>query len=248
MARLASLLLLATVPAMASAAEPPLLRPDHARALAAELSGETAKSNLELITRHHRMRGSRGFHAAAEHVRDALRGYGYPDAQIDSFPADGTTFYGTQKSRRPWDAEFAELWELQPRGGEWVRAVRVASWEAMPITLAQDSETGSATAELVDVGAGTAEADYAGKDVRGKLVLASSQPGAVARLAVAKHGAAGIVSYAQNQRTAWWGEDGSLVRWGHLESFASSPTFAFMVSLQQARAFQQRLSRGELFE
>jgi aminopeptidase YwaD len=229
----------------ALAAQPPLLRPEHAQALAAELSGETAKSHLEFIARHHRMRGSRGFHAAAEHLRDALRAYGYADAQIESFPADGRTFYGTQRSRRPWDAEFAELWELARRGDAWVRSVRLASWESLPVSLAQDSESGSVTAELVDVGAGTADSDYAGKDVRGKLILASAQPGPVARLGVVKHGAAGIVSYAQNQRTAWWGEDGSLVRWGHLDTFAASPTFAFMVSLQQARAFQQRLARGE---
>jgi len=42
-------------------------------ALAQELSGETAKSNLEFITRFHRMRGSRGFHAAAEHIVKQLR-------------------------------------------------------------------------------------------------------------------------------------------------------------------------------
>ncbi|MGH9817468.1 MAG: DUF4910 domain-containing protein, partial [Candidatus Acidiferrales bacterium] len=79
----------------------------------------------------------------------------------------------------------------------------------------------------------------------GKIVLTSQQPGAIAELAVGKYGAAGIVSYAQNQRTAWWGEDENLVRWGHLETFSPVKTFAFMVSLKQARQFQQRLRRGE---
>ena len=37
-------------------------------ALSQELSGETAKSNLEYIARFHRMRGSRGFRSAAEHI------------------------------------------------------------------------------------------------------------------------------------------------------------------------------------
>jgi hypothetical protein len=64
-------------------------------------------------------------------------------------------------------------------------------------------------------------------------------------LAVERHGAAGIVSYAQNQRTAWWGEDASLLRWGHLDSFARTPTFAFMVSPQQARSWQARLAKNE---
>ena len=171
-------------------------------ALAQEISGETAKRNLEFLARQHRMRGSRGFRAAAEHIVEQLRAYGLSDARIEQFPADGKIFYGTQKSRPPWDATSAELWEMR----ENERNVKVASWDATPTSLAQDSESGEATADLVDIGVGTAERDYAGKDLRGKLVLTSSQPGAVVPLAIKKYGAAGIVSYAQNQRTAWYGE------------------------------------------
>ena len=214
-------------------------------ALAQEISGETAKRNLEFLARQHRMRGSRGFRAAAEHIVEQLRSYGLSDARIEQFPADGKLFYGTQKSRQPWDAQFAELWEMREAGGLWERHVRIASWDAMPISLAQDSESGQATADLINIGAGTSERDYAGIDVRGKLVLTSSQPGAVVPLAVKRYGAAGIVSYAQNQRTAWYGEDENLVRWGHLDTFSPNPTFAFMISLKQARNFLSRLARGE---
>ncbi len=214
-------------------------------ALSQELSGETAKSNLEYIARHHRMRGSRGFRAAAEHIVKQLRTYELSDVRIEQFPADGKIFYGTQKSRPAWDAEFAELWEMRETTAGWTAHIRLASWEAMPVALAQDSESGEATAELVDVGSGTSERDYEAKDVRGKIVLASEQPGSVAGLAVERFGAAGIVSYAQNQRTAWWAENENLVRWGHLDTFAQKPTFAFMISLKQARTFQSRLARGE---
>ncbi|HUE80925.1 MAG TPA: M28 family peptidase [Pyrinomonadaceae bacterium] len=214
-------------------------------ALSQELSGETAKRNLEYIARRHRMRGSRGFRAAADHIAAQLRQYGLADARVEQFPADGKLFYGTQRSRPPWDAEFAELWELRQTNEGWTRHAQLASWEAMPVTLAQDSESGETTADLVDVGNGTSERDYAGKDVRGKIVLAAAQPGPVAQLAIERFGAAGIVSYAQNQRTAWWAENENLVRWGHLDTFAKTPTFAFMISLKQARNFQQRLARGE---
>lgn len=215
-------------------------------ALAAELSGEAAKRNLEQLARQHRMRGSRGFRSAADHLAAELKSYGLSDVRLEQFPADGKIFYGTQRSRPPWDAEFAELWEVRREAeGVWTPVARLASWEAMPVTLAQDSESGEVTAPLVDVGAGTSEADYEGRDVRGKLVLTSSQPGAAARLAVERYGAAGLVSYAQNQRTAWSGEDENLVRWGHLDTFAVKPTFAFMVSLKTARALQSRLARGE---
>src|SRR5260370_29432566 len=100
-------------------------------------------------------------------------------------------------------------------------------------------------ADLVDVGEGTKESDYAGKDVKGKVVLVSAQPGAAQDLAVGKYGAVGIVSYAQNQKTAWWGEDENLIRWGHLETFSEHKTFGFMVSLKTARGMKDRLARGE---
>ncbi|MBV8517629.1 MAG: DUF4910 domain-containing protein [Acidobacteria bacterium] len=220
----------------------PFLTDKEVSALASEISGESAKRNLEGFSRQHRMRGSRGFRATAEQIVAELKRYGLADAHLESFPADGTLFYGTQRSRPAWNANFAELWEVDASGAN---VVRYASWDAEPITLAQDSTSADVTTTLVDCGEGTHESDYANKDVRGKLVLASAQPGAVAPLAVAKYGAAGIVSYAQNQKTAWWGEDENLVRWGHLETFAPFKTFAFMVSLKTARALQQRLAHGE---
>jgi aminopeptidase YwaD len=76
-------------------------------------------------------------------------------------------------------------------------------------------------------------------------VLAAAQPGEVQDLAVGKFGAAGIVSYAQNQKTAWSGENDNLIRWGHLQSFSPNKTFAFMVSLRTARAMRERLSHKD---
>jgi aminopeptidase YwaD len=222
--------------------KPPLLPEDFVAALSAELSGESAKRDLEFISRQHRMRASRGYRAAAEFVAERARGYGLEKVEILQFPADGKIFYGTQRSRPAWNAEFAELWEL---GADNKPSIRIASWDAMPLVLAQDSESANVTAELIDVGIGTSERDYTGKDVRGKLVLVSAQPEAVYRWAVEKFGAAGILSYAQNQRTAWYGENENLIRWGHLDSFTPTKTFAFMLSLKQARGFQARLAGGE---
>jgi aminopeptidase YwaD len=222
--------------------KPPLLSEPVVAALANELSGETAKRDLEFISRQHRMRASKGISAAAEFVADQARSYGLEDVEILAFPADGRTFYGTQKSRPAWNAEFAELWEM---GADGKPRTLIASWDAMPLVLAQDSESADVIAELVDVGAGTSESDYTGKDLRGKLVLVSAQPEAVYRLAVEKYGAVGILSYAQNQRTAWFGENDNLIRWGHLDSFTNTKTFGFMLSLKQARALQARLGLGE---
>ena len=77
-----------------AAAHPPPLLPERAvAALVDELSGETAKRNLEGLARLHRQRGSQGFHSAAELVVERARAYGLNDAEILKFPADGRIFY-----------------------------------------------------------------------------------------------------------------------------------------------------------
>jgi len=258
---------------VARAQKPPLLPEGDVAALANELSGETAKRNLEVIATFHRQRGSKGFHSAAELVAERARAYGLSDVQILEFPADGKNFYGTQRSRPAWDAEVGELWEVPVPVGDCAKVrvhaaseeearkiekeishncetfvgteAKIASYAAEPVVLAEDSESADVTAELVDVGEGTKESDYAGKDVKGKIVLVGASPGAAQELAVGKFGAAGLVSYAQNQKNAWWGEDENLIRWGHLETFSEHKTFAFMVSLKTARGMRERLAKGD---
>ena len=213
--------------------------------IAEETSGEAAKRNLDTITLQHRMRGSDQFAAATEHVLKKLREYDLDEVELLTYPADGKTMFGTQKSRPVWSVRSAELWELGNIDGETIRVRRLGDWDSVPLSLAQDSFSADVTAALVDIGSGTSDEHYANKDVRGKLVLTSSQPETVVERAVGELGAAGIISYAPNQRSAWWREDDRLVRWGHLESFPNTKSFGFMISLGEARKFQARLEAGE---
>ena len=213
--------------------------------IAEETSGEAAKRNLDTITLQHRMRGSDQFAAATEHVLKKLREYDLDEVELLTYPADGKTMFGTQKSRPVWSVRSAELWELGNIDGETIRVRRLGDWDSVPLSLAQDSFSADVTAALVDIGSGTSDEHYANKDVRGKLVLTSSQPETVVERAVGELGAAGIISYAPNQRSAWWREDDRLVRWGHLESFPNTKSFGFMISLGEARKFQTRLEAGE---
>jgi hypothetical protein len=224
---------------------PPLLSDSIISALAAELSGDRAHETVVRISAHHRTRGSRPFRAAANHIVAKAREAGLDSARVETYRADGKIFYGTQRSRPPWDAEFAELWDMGRDRGSLRPRRLITSWATQPMSVAQDSENGDVTAELIDVGAGTSESDYAGKNVRGKLLLTSSQPGSVVPLGVKRFGAAGIVSWAQNQRTAWWGENTDLVRWGHLETFERVKTFGIMVSPRTAQEFRDRIARGD---
>jgi aminopeptidase YwaD len=243
MLKLLTLALLITLfPMLAKADLTSLIDEPTIAAIAAESSGVSAKRNLDTITLYHRTRASSQFRQSAEHVLSRLQDYGFDDAEILEYAADGKTMFGTQKSRFAWEVEFAELWELD---GESQRVKRHGSWDALPLSVAQDSVSGKITTTLVDIGAGISDADYAGKDLAGRLVLTSSQPEAVAERAVGKLGAVGIISYAPNQKSAWWKEDDRLVRWGHLDGFKETKTFAFMISLGVARKLRARLSTGE---
>ena len=237
---LPSLALAVGINVVAARTPPPLLPEKEVAALANELSGATAKRNLEGLARLHRQRGSQGFHAAAELIAERARAYGLGNVQILEFPTDGKTLYGTQRAREAWDADEGELWEVKDSG-----ELKLASYAAEPVVLAEDSESGEVTADLIDVGAGTRESDYAGKDIQGKLVLVSRPPSAVQDLAIGKFHAAGIISSAQNQPTAWSGDNDKLIRWGHLDTFSPNRTFAFMVALRTARSMQERLRNGE---
>jgi len=234
--------LAALFPVLAAADLTTLIPESTIASIAGEVSGVSAKRNLDTITLYHRTRASSQFRQATEHLLSRLQAYGFEDAQILEYAADGETMFGTQKSRFAWEVEYAELWELN---GDGQRVIRHGSWEALPLSVAQDSVSGKVTTSLVDIGAGTSDADYAGKKLTGRLVLTSSQPQTVADRAVGELDAAGIISYAPNQKTAWWKEDDRLVRWGHLDGFKETRTLAFMISLGAARQLQARLAAGE---
>ena len=240
---LAPLLLLANSTAEADIRE--LIDEELLRTIAEETSGEAAKRNLDTLTLQHRMRASSQFDLATQHIVEQLKHYGLDDIKVLEFAADGKTQYGTQKSRPAWDVRRAELWEVKETDGKTSRVRKLGDWDAVPLSLAQDSLSADVTASLVDIGSGTRDDEYAGKDLNGKLVLTSSQPEVVVERAVGKLGAAGIISYAPNQKSAWWKEDDRLVRWGHLSSFPGTRSFAFMISLGEARTLQERLGGGE---
>src|SRR5262249_50878641 len=147
--------------------------------------------------------------AAAEHLRAKLTQAGLADATIDRFPADGRTRYAHFRSYLGWDPREGVLEEVSPR------PTLLARFPDLPVALADYSQDADVTAELRDVGRGTAPADFA-EEVRGKIVMASGPLPAVHRAACEERGAVGFLSDFPNQTTAWSGDDRDLVRWGHL--------------------------------
>jgi len=209
------------------------------KALDEELSGVAAKDHVGRLTQLHRVPASPGFHDAIEYVMAQAKAAGLTDARVEAFPGDGATWFGTLHGNRGWRVEAGWLDEVQPEPR------RIISWDDVRLAVADNSESADVTVELVDVGSGTQRSDFAGKDVRGKLVLCDATPAACHRQAVEELGAAGLVSYNSNQVSAWWRDDQDLIRWGHLDARGHKNAFAIMISVREARALQQRLGRGE---
>ena len=219
-------------------AQQPFLGVREWTALRDESSGAAPYENLRYLTGLHRVPATAAFDQAAQFVLQRAREYGLAGAHSEQFPIDGARHYGLMRSYLAWTVEEARLWEIRPQH------ILLGDWKTDPIHLADYSHSGDVETELVDVGNGASEADYSGKDVRGKIVLADGVLARVQELAVAQHGAAGIVSYMPNQTTAWSGLDTTVVRWGHLDARQPSG-FAFMVSRQAAEALRSRLRNGE---
>ena len=64
-------------------------------ALDDELSGVAAKDHVGRLTQLHRVPASPGFHEAIEYVMSRARVAGLNDVHVETFPGDGTTWFGT---------------------------------------------------------------------------------------------------------------------------------------------------------
>jgi hypothetical protein len=160
-----------------------------------ELSGDRAKATTAAITQFHRPPGAAGYHAATNLVAAQLRAVGLTDVQSTTYPLDGETVAGEGPLPLAWEPHSAVVRVVGPVQQEVVSSDTASSclaWWSCP------TPEGGLTAELVDLGTGERDEDYAGKDLTGKIVLIghTERPGGwmyAARRAM-EAGAMGILS------------------------------------------------------
>ena len=164
-------------------------------AIAQEYSGEAAQENTRQIIQYHRIQGSPMMAAVARDVvLPRLEAWGL-EARIEQFPSDGKTRYQTHISPMAWDMRSGELWIESVVDQKDFVPIRLCRYSDVPMCVSTYSKGGEWAGELVDVGRGTSDKDYEGKDVAGKVALASGYAANVVRQAVLKHGAVGVVIY-----------------------------------------------------
>ncbi|MBN1222728.1 MAG: DUF4910 domain-containing protein [Candidatus Aminicenantes bacterium] len=232
------LLVSSLIPAQKNEAVPGLTL-EQIMAIIDTASGEHALNHIRQLTLHHRWFVSDGYHQAALYIQKRAKEYGLNKVGIETFPADGKIHYATDKSYPKWTVRSARLALVSPN------QKHLVSWAENPITLATYSRTADVTAELIDVGKGTDPSDYEGKDVKGKIVLASSPQGEgridfVQRLAVMERGAAGVISY----RSYYLDDFPDLITWDHIfthEFNGKQSTFGFCIPKRMGWELQRLL-------
>jgi hypothetical protein len=137
-----------------------------------ELSGDVAWDNMRWLAHYHRMSGSKEYHESALFIEKKAKEYGLEDVKIVRHKANNPG----------WSPTMGELWVVEPT------EIKLGSYAEYAVALATNSRTTHVKADLVDVGAGVADTDYVNKDVKGKIVLTSSGPGAVHKRSVYQNG------------------------------------------------------------
>ena len=206
-----------------------------------EASGERALESVRTLARFHRVQASPGYDAAAEWLAAQLEGPGCR-VEIERVPGDGRT-------RR--------LGQLMPEGWVCTRAIaslvegdsseRLCDYAAEPLSLVLRSAPARGRFPIVTLDDGTRDADYAGVEVRGKVVLTRGAVQRVHVLAVIERGAAGVLSYGRRLlppvRTEFDEPDALAYTsfwWGPSEPRG----WGFVVSPRVGRCLEERLRGG----
>ena len=200
------------------------------------VDGNAAMEVVRFMDQYWRISGNPGFNASVDHIRDGLQSAGVVN-RVEEFVSRG----------RGWDYQtgsvsFADTGEV------------LLSRERDRVSLCINSfpTSGVVEAPLVDVGAGT-PADYAGKDVKGAVVLGSAAAGQLWQQAVKARGAIGVISTAiapyirpTDPSQFTFPDQWDVFQWGSVPYDEAAKAFGFKASLRAASKMRDRLRSGRV--
>ncbi|MDB4914566.1 MAG: hypothetical protein JWM95_2210 [Gemmatimonadetes bacterium] len=160
-----------------------LLNWDQMRAIIMEASGERAMHHVLEFVPYQRVRPASEYTVGpfreSKATADFAREYGFSTVEIEKFP-----------SAALWQPTKGQLWATEKLGPR-----KLYDIYDTPVALGGNTPTGDVSGELIDIGNGGRPEDYAGKDVKGKVVMGSASLNALQRMAVFERGAVGVLSW-----------------------------------------------------
>ncbi|HET7694236.1 MAG TPA: M28 family peptidase [Vicinamibacterales bacterium] len=232
------LLVLAIAPALAAQAPGSAIPPGAERAYGAleqRVDGELAMDLVRFMDRYWRISGNPGFNASVDRIRDEAARAGLA-VRVEEFAARS----------RGWDYEigtvaFADTGEV------------LLSRERDRVSLCINSFStpdGGVDAPIVDVGAAT-PADFAGKDVKGAVILGRAPVQQLWQQGVKSRGALGVISTAiasyirpDDPAQFTFPDQWDVFQWGSVPYDADAKAFGFKAGVRVAERIRARLKTG----
>ena len=217
----------------ATAPLPPTAERAYA-ALAPGFSRDVATDVVRFMQQYWRLAGNPGYNASIDRIREHLA-KSRMQVRVDEYA----------KSEPGWDYARGTV----TIDGE---STPVLSKDRDRVSLAINSfstPAGGVTLPLVDVGAG-AERDFAGKDVKGAVVLGDASLGRLWQQAVRARGAAGVISteiagYIRPADPAAMSEEQKdVLQWGGISYDPKVKSFGFKASWRAASRLRAALARN----
>ncbi|HET9368671.1 MAG TPA: M28 family peptidase [Vicinamibacterales bacterium] len=224
---------------------PPMLARAVDPVIAALWSGYDTAAAIEhvrVIGPTWRLGGNASFDAAIDRVRDRLQAGGFDRSNLRVEEYGGG-------AGRGWEHTIGTLALVKPGAADEI----VLSRETHRVALAINSfptPAGGVVARLVDVGRGAADADYAGKDLKGAVVLGDAALGTLWRRAVTTGGAIGVISTSlpsyinpdapgakATPRDQW-----DILQWGNVPFDEARKGFGFKASPRAAATLRKALA------
>jgi aminopeptidase YwaD len=257
---MASWLLVALV-ALAGSAAPPPVHPTPASllppvvdtigaAMDARFDRAGAMALVRFMDQYWRLAGNPGFNATIDHIETQLIAAGFADGSPTSDGAPHAWVESYPAQTPGWDYRVGTL-AIAGAGG---RVVLSQSGQRDSLCINSFSTPpGGLTARLVDVGAGSRESDYAGRDVRGAVVLGDADSSRLWEEAVVGRGAAGVISTSlgdyvrpddadsgvQTPRDQW-----NVLQWNRIPYDAARRGFGFKATPKAAATLRRALAAG----
>ena len=215
----------------AFAQQSPFLPEPVYRVLANEVSGDISNEHVRWFTHWHRpTAGSEGFEEVAKYIERKAREYGLEDVRRIHVKSDTLA----------WKVNSAELRVVEPFER------RLAYSPEVQLSVADNSRsTDIESAELVDVGEATAEKDFEGKALEGKVLLTSGPIAVAMSEGVWKRGALGVVAISTARATDYPDQ----LAWMRVPS--QSPdgpkegTFGFVLSPREGQRLRRELAASK---
>jgi aminopeptidase YwaD len=214
-------------------------------AIWSRFSRRAAMAHVRVVSQYWRIGGNAGYDAALDHIHTRLIASGFADGQSSH---SSTWFEEYPNSGKGWEHSIGTLAIAHDGRPDEVVLSRALQHIALCINSFSTRPEGL-LAPLVDVGHGDRDEDYAGKDVKGAVVLGGVDAGALWRRAVA-NGALGIVSTglgeyvspdppgaAATPRDQW-----EILQWSSIPYDEARHGFGFKATPRAAASLRQALA------